>query len=75
MYAHVCANTHACLLDSLFSFAWCIRFKLFACAFKALKYSDSDFISVINVRCHFSLLLSNSVLILPHLLSQLPVFY
>ena len=49
MYVHVRINPHICLLDSLFSFACCIRFKLFACAFKALKYSDSDFISVTNV--------------------------
>lgn len=62
MYVRVCihthTHTHTCLLRSLFSFAWCIRFKLLACAFKAPKYSEADFISIINVCCHFSFLLS-----------------
>lgn len=48
---------HILVFVFCFLFAWCIRFKLFACAFKALKYSDSDFISVVNVCCHFFLAL------------------
>lgn len=71
----MCVLTHTHLSFGLFSFAWYIRFKLFACAFKTLKYSDSGSVSCIDACCNSLLPLRTSVPVLPRLLSQLPVFY